>query len=87
MHPSKKGRKKLKKVERFFGEDVTAKITVTVEKNVQTVEITLIKDGMIFRAEEKAEHMNEVFDLCVMFLFVDTKEQDKAGKALQSGRS
>ncbi len=57
--------KKLKKVERFFGEDVTAKITVTVEKNVQTVEITLIKDGMIFRAEEKAEHMNEALDLCV----------------------
>lgn len=57
--------KKLKKVERFFGEDVTAKITVTVEKNVQTVEITLNKDGMLFRAEEKAENMVDALDRCV----------------------
>lgn len=57
--------KKLKKVERFFGEDALARITVTVEKNIQTVEITLNKDGMVFRAEEKAENMNDALDRCV----------------------
>ncbi len=57
--------KKLAKIERFFGSDVEAKVTVTVEKSSQAVEITVNNNGMIFRAQERAENMNEALDKCV----------------------
>lgn len=57
--------KKLAKIERFFGEDAEAKITVTVEKSAQIVEITVIKSGMFFRAEERADDMEDALDACV----------------------
>ena len=53
------------KVERFFGDEAEAKITATVEKSGQTVEITVINNGMIFRAQERAENMNDALDKCV----------------------
>lgn len=56
---------KLAKVERFFGEDAEAQVTVTVEKSAQIVELTVMKDGMIFRAEEAAQNMNDALDSCV----------------------
>lgn len=57
--------RKLSKVERLFGSDTQAKITVTVEKHEQIVEITVLKNGMTFRAQECAVNMNEALDLCV----------------------
>jgi len=57
--------KKLARIERFFGEDAEAKVTVTVEKSAQIVEVTVFNSGMIFRSEEKAENMNDAFDNCV----------------------
>lgn len=56
---------KLKKVERFFGPDATAKITATVEKNVKICEITLTKKNMIFRAQERSDDLEESLDKCV----------------------
>lgn len=57
--------KKLKKVERFFGDSAEAKITATVEKTCQIVEITVNNKGMIFRSQERSENMNDALDLCV----------------------
>lgn len=57
--------KKLKKIERFFGDAVEAKITATVEKSCQIVEVTLINNGMVFRSEERSENMNDALELCV----------------------
>lgn len=57
--------KKLAKIERFFGSDTEAKVTATVEKSSQSVEITVSNNGMIFRAQERAENMNEALDKCV----------------------
>ncbi len=57
--------KKFAKIERFFGSDAEAKVTVTVEKSSQSVEITVNNNGMIFRAQERAENMNEALDKCV----------------------
>ena len=56
---------KLRKVERFFGPDATAKITATVEKNVKICEITLTKKSMIFRAQERSDDLEESLDRCV----------------------
>lgn len=54
--------KKLRKFDKIFDEDAEATVTVTVEKNRQTVEITVRQRGMIYRAEETAGEMNEALD-------------------------
>jgi len=78
--------KKLAKIERFFGEDAEAKVTVTVEKSTQIVEITVFKGGMIFRAEESAPNMNDAFDICVESLIRQIrKNKTKIEKKLHSG--
>lgn len=56
---------KLAKVQKFFGEDAAAKVTATVEKNAKIVEITLNKGGLIFRAQERSQDMEEALDRCV----------------------
>ena len=56
--------KRLKKVERFFGSDTEAKVTATVEKNEQIVELTIFHDGYIFRSQERAQNMNDALDRC-----------------------
>ncbi len=57
--------KKLSKVARFFDDDAEAKVTATVEKSCQIVEVTVASRGMIFRAEESAQNMNEALDDCI----------------------
>ena len=51
--------KKLAKVAKFFDDDAEAKITATVEKSCQIVEVTVATRGMYFRSEESAPNMNE----------------------------
>ncbi len=60
--------KKLQKFDRIFDEDAEATVTVTVERNRQTVEITIKQRGMICRAEETAPEMNEALDHVVAAL-------------------
>ncbi len=77
---------KLSKIERFFGEDAEAKVTVTVEKSEQIVELTVIKGNMIFRAEESAPNMNDAFDDCVDSLIRQIrKNKSRVEKRLRSG--
>lgn len=57
--------KKLTKVERLFGGEVEAKVTATVEKTEQIIEVTVMKGGMIFRAEERADTLEDALDQCV----------------------
>lgn len=54
--------RKLSKFERIFDADADAVVTVTLEKNRQTVEITVRQRGMIYRAESTAAEMNEALD-------------------------
>lgn len=56
---------KLKKVEKFFGPDATAKITATVEKNQKICEITLSRKSMLFRAQERSDDLEDALDKCV----------------------
>lgn len=57
--------KKLSKVDRFFSEEADAKITATVEKSYQTVEITVNSGGMVYRAQERADNIDDALDKCV----------------------
>ena len=78
--------KKLTKIEKFFGAEAEAKITVTVEKSSQTVEITVANGGMIFRAQERAENMNEALDKCVDTLIRQIrKNKTRLEKKLRAG--
>ncbi|HZK20820.1 MAG TPA: ribosome-associated translation inhibitor RaiA [Oscillospiraceae bacterium] len=78
--------KKLSKIKRIFGDDSFAKVTVTVEKTYQSVEITVTKSGMIFRAEERAENMNDALDACVNSLVRQIrKNKTKLEKRIRQG--
>ena len=54
--------KKLSKFEKYFEDDAQAFVTVSVEKERQTVEITVKSKGMIYRAEETSKDMLVSFD-------------------------
>ena len=60
--------KKLSKFDRIFDDEAEATVTVTVERNRQTVEITIKQRGMIYRAEETTQEMNEALDHVVAAL-------------------
>lgn len=80
--------KKLKKVEKFLGSDIDAKITATVEKNEQIVEVTIFNDGIIFRSQERAENMNDALDSCVDSIVRQIrKNKTRVEKRLRSGNA
>jgi putative sigma-54 modulation protein len=54
--------KKLSKFERYFDDDAKAFVTIRVEKERQTVEVTIKNKGMIYRAEETSKDMLISFD-------------------------
>lgn len=54
--------KKLGKFDRIFTDTASAVVTVTLQKNNQTVELTIKDSGMIYRAESTCEEMNDAVD-------------------------
>ena len=60
--------KKLGKFEKIYSEDAEATVTVTLEKNRQTVEVTIRDGSMVYRAESTAIEMNDALDQVVDIL-------------------
>ena len=60
--------RKLTKIDKFFGEDATAKVTAKVEKSAKIVEVTINHKGVIFRAQERSDDMMQALDECVNVL-------------------
>lgn len=54
--------KKLKKFNKMFSDDAVAHVTVTLEKNRQTVEITIRDGSIICRSEAVCREMNDSLD-------------------------
>lgn len=54
--------KRLSKLDKFFGHEAEATVTVSVEKSYQKVEITVRDGGFVVRAERTALQMEEAFD-------------------------
>ena len=78
--------KKLAKLDKFFGDEANAKVTATVEKKFQTVEVTVDNNGMFFRAQAKAENMNDALDECVDLLIRQIrKNRTKLEKRFRGG--
>ncbi len=57
--------KKISKLDKFFHDEATATLTVTVEKNHHKAELTVLDSGIAFRAEQTADDMEEALDLAV----------------------
>ena len=78
--------KKLKKFEKIFSEDAVVNVVVTLNKNNQTVEITIKDNPMIYRAEKTQLEMNDALDKCVDVLGRQLrKNKAKLSKRLKSG--
>lgn len=78
--------KKLAKIDKFFGEEAEAKVTAIVEKNEQIVEVTIVRGGMIFRSQERAQTLNDALDRCVDSLIRQIrKNKTKVEKKLHTG--
>ncbi|MCL1904225.1 MAG: ribosome-associated translation inhibitor RaiA [Oscillospiraceae bacterium] len=54
-----------KKLDRFFGENAEAKLTVSSIRDEIVVELTVKHQSLIFRAEKQAAEKNEALDACV----------------------
>lgn len=54
--------KKLSKFDKMFDKNAIANVTVTIEKNRHTVEITINHNGSFYRAEHTSLDMNESLD-------------------------
>lgn len=54
--------KKLSKFDRMFDDNTIANVTVSIEKDRETVEITINHNGKFYRAEDTSLDMNESLD-------------------------
>ena len=77
--------RKLTKFERIFDADADVLVKVTVEKNHQTVEITIKQRGMIYRAEAVAPEMNEALDDVIAALGRQIRKEQDAPGAREKG--
>lgn len=78
--------KKFSKFERLFTEDAAVSVVVTLEKNRQTVEVTIRDNGLILRAESTMSEMNDALDKVVDILARQIrKNKTKLEKKIKSG--
>jgi putative sigma-54 modulation protein len=78
--------KRLEKFSKFFEEDAQAFVTVTLEGDRQTVEVTIKNKGMIYRAEETSRDMLVSFDNAADSLASQiTRNKSRLEKRLRKG--
>lgn len=53
------------KLDKFFGEEASAKIVLNSLKNKIILELTVDHGGVIFRAEQSADDKNDALDACI----------------------
>lgn len=77
--------RKLSRFDRIFDEDAQAKVVVTLERNRQTVEITISSRGMMYRAESTEDEMNDALDEVIDALGGQIRRnKTRLGKRLRS---
>ena len=78
--------KKLKKFDKIFSDEAQAFVVATVDKNSQTVEITIKDRSMVYRAEKTMPEMNDAVDKCVDVLGRQLrKNKSRLEKRLRQG--
>ncbi len=77
---------KLKKFLKIFSDNAEATVVVTLEKNRQTVEITIRDNSMVFRAESTMAEMNDALDRVVDLIAGQLrKHKTKLSKRIKTG--
>lgn len=77
---------KLKKFSKIFSENAEATVVVTLEKNRQTVEITIRDNAMVFRAESTMAEMNDALDKVVDLISGQLrKHKTRLSKRIKTG--
>ena len=78
--------KKLSKFDKIFSDDAQAAVVVTLEKNRQTVEVTIRDNSMVYRAESTMPEMNDALDRVVDVIAGKLrKNKTKLSKRLREG--
>lgn len=78
--------KKVSKLERFFGEDVEAQVTLSVEGYRHIVEVTIPFNGIVIRGEESTDNMYASIDMVIDKLESQIrKHRTRLGKRIKSG--
>ncbi|MBQ9742790.1 MAG: ribosome-associated translation inhibitor RaiA [Ruminococcus sp.] len=78
--------RKLKKIEKVFSDSAEATVVVTLEKNRQTVEITIRDGSMVYRAESTMQEMNDALDKVVDLISRQLrKHKTRLSKRLKTG--
>lgn len=77
---------KLKKFSKIFSDNAEATVVVTLEKNRQTVEITIKDNSMVFRAESTMLEMNDALDKVVDLISGQLrKHKTRLSKRIKTG--
>ena len=80
--------KKLAKFKKLFSDDAQAFVVVTLEKNRQTVEITIRDNKMVYRAESTMTEMNDALDRVIDILMRQIrKNKTRLEKRIKNGGS
>ncbi len=78
--------RKLLKFEKIFSDSAEATVVVTLEKNRQTVEVTIKDNSMVYRAESTMAEMNDALDKVVDLLSRQLrKHKTRLSKRLRTG--
>lgn len=78
--------RKLGKFEKIFSDNAQATVVVTLEKNRQTVEVTIKDDSMVYRAESTMPEMNDALDKVADMLSRQLrKHKTRLSKRLRTG--
>lgn len=77
---------KLKKFSKIFSDNAEATVVVTLEKNRQTVEITIKDNAMVFRSESTMPEMNDALDRVVDLISGQLrKHKTRLSKRIKTG--
>ncbi|MBQ8000553.1 MAG: ribosome-associated translation inhibitor RaiA [Ruminococcus sp.] len=78
--------RKLRKFEKIFSDSAEATVVVTLEKNRQTVEVTIKDNSMVYRAESTMAEMNDALDKVTDLLSRQLrKHKTRLSKRLRTG--
>lgn len=78
--------RKLSKFEKIFSDSAEATVVVTLEKNRQTVEVTIKDNSMVYRAESTMAEMNDALDRVIDLLSRQLrKHKTRLSKRLRAG--
>ena len=78
--------KKISKLEKYFQDGATSQVTLSVQKDYHTVEVTIFQGGMIFRSEITDRDMYAAIDKSVDVLERQIRKQKtKLEKKLRAG--